>query len=375
MISLKDKRDCCGCAACAQRCPRQCIKMLGDEEGFLYPHVDTSLCIDCGLCERVCPHLNKHESRMPLSIETAINPDAHIREESSSGGIFSLLAESTIRHGGIVFGARFNSLWEVEHGYTETQVGLASFRGSKYVQSRIGDSYSRVETFLKTGKEVLFSGTPCQITGLRLFLQKGYDNLLCVAIACHSVPSPLVWREYLSGLGLRGIQSINFRDKSLGWEKYGLCILYDNGRKYFQRNDRNPFMQLFLHGFSTRPSCSNCPAKDGRCEADLFLGDCWGVTQMLPSLPNDHQGISFVLCQTEKGRRAAQTVGATGAALSLNQVVAFNGGLTNNPVSPSLRPWFWADFQTKKNKIQVIRQFAKPYLPGLAHRIKSLLHR
>ena len=325
------------------------------------------------VCERVCPYLNMHEPNKPLSIETAINPDTRLRKESSSGGVFFMLAQSTIHHGGVVFGARFDSRWEVEHGYTENKDGLSSFSGSKYVQSRIGDSYSQAEAFLKSGKQVLFSGTPCQIAGLHLYLQKDYDSLLSVAVACHSVPSPLVWREYLSGLGLKGIHGINFRDKRLGWEKYGLCILCDNRRMYFQRNDRNPFMQLFLHGLSTRPSCSNCPAKDGHCDADLLLGDCWGITQMLPSLPNDHLGISFVLCQTEKGRQAARNVGATGQVLSFDQIVAHNGGLTNNPVSSSLRPGFWAAFQAQKNKTQVIRQFAKPYIPGFGRRIKNFL--
>ena len=180
MISIKQKKDCCGCSACVQRCPKQCISMAEDEEGFLYPHIDESKCIDCGLCEKVCPVINQENQREPLSVYAATNPDEKIRMLSSSGGLFSMLAEKTIENGGVVFGACWNDEWEVVHDYTETVLGIAKFRGSKYVQSRIGDSYRIVEKFLKDGREVLFSGTPCQVAGLKKYLCKVYENLFLV---------------------------------------------------------------------------------------------------------------------------------------------------------------------------------------------------
>lgn len=201
MIRIDRPTDCCGCEACAQRCPKQCIAMHADAEGFLYPRINTAACIDCGLCEQVCPVLRPAAPRTPTAVYAAKNPDERIRMESSSGGVFTLLAERTIRAGGVVFGARFDEAWEVVHDSTETIEGLAAFRGSKYVQSRIGTSFARAEEFLKQGRQVLFTGTPCQIAGLNRFLRRSYDNLLTVDVVCHGVPSPLVWRRYLDEIG------------------------------------------------------------------------------------------------------------------------------------------------------------------------------
>lgn len=197
MISINDKKDCCGCAACVQRCPKQCITLHEDNEGFLYPQVDESLCIDCGLCEKVCPVINQADERTPLGVYAAKNPNESVRMQSSSGGVFTMLAERIIDEDGVVFGACFDERWEVVHSYVETKEALAKFRGSKYVQSKIGSTYQQVEGFLKSGRKVLFSGTPCQIAGLKKYLRKEYDNLLAVDFICHGVPSPGVFRTYL----------------------------------------------------------------------------------------------------------------------------------------------------------------------------------
>ncbi len=261
MIDIQDKKDCCGCEACAQRCPRHCISLSEDAEGFLYPKADASLCIQCGLCESVCPVIHRGVARDPLSVFAAKNPDWETRRQSSSGGVFTLLAERTIAAGGVVFGARFDDSWEVVHSYTETLDGLAAFRSSKYAQSHIGDSYRQAERFLRQGREVLFCGTPCQIAGLRRYLRKDYGNLLAVDFICHGVPSPGVFRrdwaeEMLEaggaptgetekhtvpssaspflpergslGRGIAGIRlrAVSFRDKRLGWKKYSLVLSF-----------------------------------------------------------------------------------------------------------------------------------------------------
>jgi coenzyme F420-reducing hydrogenase beta subunit len=174
--------------------------MLEDREGFLYPEVDSERCCDCGLCGKVCPVINRREAGKPLYVYAAKNRDEKIRRQSSSGGIFTLLAEKVLDENGVIFGARFDGKWEVTHGYIEEKEELGFFRGSKYVQSRTGESYLQAQEFLEKGRKVLFSGTPCQISGLRLFLGKEYDNLLTVDVVCHGVPSPLVWRMYLNQL-------------------------------------------------------------------------------------------------------------------------------------------------------------------------------
>lgn len=213
MINIRDKYSCCGCAACVQACPKDCISFEEDEQGFRYPFVDKIRCIDCGLCEKVCPFINQSEPLKPQKVYAAKNPNDEIRLKSSSGGIFTMLAEFIIDEGGVVFGARFDKNWEVEHGYTQIKEGIEAFRGSKYLQSRIGNTYVQVRDFLIEGRKVLFSGTSCQIAGLKLFLRKDYDNLLTIDIVCHGVPSPLIWRTYLN--------DIKSRSKGLNEKKYG----------------------------------------------------------------------------------------------------------------------------------------------------------
>ena len=215
MIEIKDKSQCCGCNACVQRCPKQCIAMCEDEEGFLYPEGDEAICIDCGLCENVCPVINQADARIPLQVYAAKNTDEKIRMHSSSGGVFSILAEQTIKQGGVVFGARFDENWEVKHDYTETIDGVSVFRGSKYVQSKTGDTFKQAEQFLKQNRKVLFSGTPCQIVALKRYLKKEYENLLLVDFICHGVPSPGVWSCFSpNGMPLLRV----FRSETNAWD-------------------------------------------------------------------------------------------------------------------------------------------------------------
>lgn len=190
MSVYKDKPSCCGCYACAQKCPQQCITMTPDHEGFAYPVVDKSRCTACGMCEKICPALNLYPPTHPMEVLAAAHKDDRIREASSSGGVFTLLATRVIQSGGVVFGARFDEQWLVVMDYTEQEEGLEAFRGSKYVQCNTGDTFKQAETFLKQGRQVLYTGTPCQIAGLKRYLRKEYENLLAVDFVCHGTPSP-----------------------------------------------------------------------------------------------------------------------------------------------------------------------------------------
>jgi len=195
MIRIEDKQICTGCYACLNICPEQCVSMNNDNEGFWYPVVDNERCIDCGLCVKVCPIINRVEYENKPITYACINNREDIRLESSSGGIFTLIAEQIIACGGIVFGARFDDNFNVIHDYVDTKEGLQKFRGSKYLQSRIGETFKEVEKQLEKGRKVLFSGTPCQIAGLKSFLDKPNDSLFTVDIICHGVPSPLVGKN------------------------------------------------------------------------------------------------------------------------------------------------------------------------------------
>lgn len=325
MIQIKDKKDCCGCSACVQKCPKKCISLQEDNEGFLYPIVVEEICIDCGLCEKVCPVLHQNEPRKPLKVYAAINKNEEIRLQSSSGGIFTLLAEKTINDGGVVFGARFDDNWDVKHDYTDTIEGLAAFRGSKYVQSRIEDNFQKAENFLKVGRKVLFCGTPCQIAGLKRYLRKEYDNLLAVDFICHGVPSPGVWRRYLKetiahecdknsvssdpiSKESSHIENISFRNKSTGWEKYSFSLTFsalttkERGKKVISFNEiyfRNLFMKGFLADLYLRPSCYECPSKCSKSGSDLTIADLWKAS-MVMSKKDDDLGISMVLINNDK---------------------------------------------------------------------------
>ena len=328
MIKPAKKEDCCGCTACAQRCPKGCITLQADSEGFSYPFVDTNLCNNCGICVKVCPVINQKQSHKPVKVLAAINNNEEIRLKSSSGGIFSLLAEQTLKAGGVVFGAAFNKNWEAEHIYVENAEELERLRGSKYVQSNINNSYKEAERFLKDGREVLFSGTPCQIAALKLFLRKEYRNLTTIDVVCHGAPSPKVWNMYLKeitskllkdmpdekiqsvppigGTSKSCIEAISFRSKITGWKKFSFLLKlnfsnYDgkNTAVFAEDLHKNSYMQAFLSDLILRPSCYACPAKDSKCGSDITLADLWGSHEICPELDDD-QGLSLILIKNKE---------------------------------------------------------------------------
>ena len=320
MINITDKKACCGCWACENVCPKGCIRMEEDNEGFRYPKVDTEKCIECGLCEKVCPIKQpRQDDTVPESFVVQ-NKNAQILRNSTSGGFYSAIANYVIEKGGVVFGAAFDENMTLRHTYSETLEGCTRFRGSKYVQSRIGDNYKKAESFLKSGRKVLFSGTPCQIAGLNLYLRKEYENLLTVDFICHGVPSPGVWREYLKEEIARQcdgknsvlshpmekesvkIKHISFRDKKLGWKKYSFALILSVSDRHGVENtvllseplNKNLFLRGFLADLYLRPSCYACPAKCLKSGSDVTIGDFWGIEKVMPEMDDD-KGVSVVL--------------------------------------------------------------------------------
>lgn len=326
MITITDKHKCCGCSACAQRCPKNSVTMRQDEEGFLYPQVDAKTCVDCGLCEKVCPVLTPMQSYEPMRVFAARNPDEDVREESSSGGVFTMLAERTVREGGIVFGANWDKNWNVKHSFTDTIEGLKVFRSSKYVQSNIDGNYKEAEAFLKDGRKVLFSGTPCQIAGLKAFLRRDYDNLLTIECACHGVPSPDLWQRYLAEVSNgKKIIYINHRDKRTGWRNYSVVIKYADGSELSELHDDNLWIRAFIKNIDLRPSCYQCAFKVFRSQADITLADLWGDRLLLTN-QNDDKGITLLIARTPKARDFLIGVEAI-QDYTLQDVVPFNGAL------------------------------------------------
>lgn len=302
MIKIIDKSRCCGCASCVQKCPKQCISLQRDEQGFLYPLVNLAECVDCKLCERVCPELNFFDQNKPIETLASYNYDNKVRQSSSSGGVFMAFAETIISQNGVVFGACFNKDWDVVFESCDSIEDLKKFRGSKYVQASIGNSFRECETFLKSGKPVLFSGTSCQIAGLKHFLLKDYPNLYTIDFVCHGVPSPMVWKDYLKTKvdNIENVTSIAFRDKTNGWNKFGLRISNKSEADYYGSLETDPYLRVFLNDLTLRPSCFDCPARNGQSNSDITIADFWRIEEFVPTL-NDDKGISMILVRSKKG--------------------------------------------------------------------------
>lgn len=368
MIIIKSKYDCCGCGACAQRCPHNAIELIQDNEGFLYPQIDESICIDCGLCERVCPIINQVLPSEPIKTFAAKNNDENIRQLSSSGGIFTLLATKVINNGGVVFGAIFNAKWEVEHDYTDTIEGIAKFRGSKYVQSKINNNYILAEEYLKDGKQVLFSGTPCQIAGLKRFLRKEYENLICVDIICHGVPSPFIWQKYLEQYNSTELSSISFRDKTNSWKRYEVVIR--QGKKTLIREDigKNIYMKLFLSDLCLRPSCSNCSSKSGKSKSDITIADFWGIQHLHPDFDDD-KGCNLILIHSKKGLNLFNKLECDKIKTDFKTAIKYNPSYFKSVAEPKYRKYFFKNFE--RYGFAIYDKICKKQQPSLIRRIAS----
>lgn len=383
MIQLQKKSDCVGCGACAQRCPKHCIGMQEDSEGFFYPHTDLSKCIKCGLCEKVCPVVNQNEIRKPIFVYAARNNNDEVRRNSSSGGVFTLLAEQIIEKGGVVFGAKFDKSWKVCHGFTESLQGISDFRGSKYVQSDIKDSYIQAEQFLKQGRLVLFSGTPCQIAGLNLFLRKKYNNLITADFICHGVPSPSVWQDYLKeivsilkdkkGVDASNIINISFRDKRIGWKKFSLSFFFRIRNTlwiYSENKYKNVFLKGFLRDLFLRPSCYDCPVKSFKSNSDITIADFWDINKHLPQL-NDHLGYSLCLVHNEQLNH--YLIGSNVYSLK-NSVFRNNISIYHSARAHNNREKFFSEYKKGYPVVSLIKRYATvPIKRRLKYLIASIL--
>lgn len=302
----KHKQECTGCAACVKVCPVGCISMEADEEGFLYPKIDSDRCIGCNKCRDICKksesELTEQKNRTAF---VAYSRDDEGRRNSSSGGLFGELSGQVIKLGGSVCGAVFDDDWNVKHLCADTKAETDLMRGSKYVQSTTESCYVEIKEKLEKGETVYFSGTPCQVDGLLAFLNKDYANLITQDIICHGVPSPKIWKEYVKTHRKEsGIKSIYFRDKTYGWRYFSMDIETENGR-YIRRADEDIFIRLFLDNVILRPSCYFCKHKHLHRKADITIADCWGGSF---GMSDDDKGLSLVFVNSEKGQRLFDSI-------------------------------------------------------------------
>ena len=312
MILFPNITDCCNCNGCTQICPKQAIFTHTDENGFIYPKIDSAKCIECGLCQKVCAYQHIDERNEPLQTYAAISNNTFQKLKSASGGIFAAFATDVLSTGGIVYGAamiRKNNRFEIRHLGIESIEDLPLLQGSKYVQSSIGQCYKEIKSHLDNGREVLFSGVPCQCAGLKGFLRnKEYPKLTIIDIICHGVPSQDLFNDYINYTfrNLKDIENYKFRDKTKGWG-LSACIQYDGSKTKSFPAGTDSYYSLFLDQQTYRLNCYSCKYANKHRPGDLTIGDYWGIEKQHPELLNKldiQKGVSCIIVNSSKGQEA-----------------------------------------------------------------------
>lgn len=341
-LNCFDKKHCNGCGLCTLECPVNAIKMIEDDEGFYYPYIDKEKCINCGKCKKICSNYN--DSKFISNAYMAINKNAEELETSSSGGVFIILAHFVIERKGVVFGVRYGKNLKVEHDYVESIEGCKKFQGSKYVRSDIGDTYKRVKEFLKQGRWVLFTGTPCQCQALKSYLNEDYERLILCDIICHSNPSQKLFDMYVKELEIKHnkkIVNIYFRSKENGWKNQTPIIEYEDGTK----EEENTYFKSFVNELIGRPSCHSCQFATTKRISDFTIGDFWGVENVLAEISNNDKGISLITVNSEKGENILKQISNKLILKEVNIEQAFKYNHNSNVPMHIQRKKFFKDIR------------------------------
>ena len=298
----QEKQDCCGCAACADICPKNAISMIRCE-GFDYPCIDLQKCVECGLCTKVCAFQRKQNKDSNCLAAYACRHNDAVRRQSSSGGIFTALSDRILEDGGVIYGAAFDESMALCHTRASDALGRDRMRGSKYIQSSTVGIYRQVKSDLKRGLRVLFTGTPCQVAALKAYLAEDYESLICVDVICHGVPSPEVWSRFVAYLEekYRGkITCYSFRNKDVAWRRYSPTAVFADGRVIGANDHTGSFIELFRYDVCMRSACTVCRFASVHREGDLTISDFWGIENVMPQI-DDEKGISAVMVNSRKG--------------------------------------------------------------------------
>lgn len=372
MIEITDKKKCCGCAACYNICPVRAIQMKSDFEGFLYPEIDVELCIGCNQCKVVCPYHNRTNKKYDLrKCYAGFNNNELDRALSSSGGIFVLMAKEIISQGGIVYGAAYDDDFLVYHTSAENYNDLQRLIGSKYLQSRIGDSFSSIRILLNKGRQILFVGTSCQVAGLRGYLKKDYQNLICVDFICLGVPSPKVWKDYLDTY-FKGeeIKFVNFKNKNLGWHQFSLNII-TNKRDYCRNGRETMYFSGYFKHLYSRPCCSECIFKHGNRDSDITISDCWGYNYIAPEL-DDNKGLSSIECHSQKGEKMFDLIKdrLIWKCANFDDVMKYNSNYCTAAPMGQKRDEFWRDYE-RMDKRKLFKVYCSPEKVWLLRKVRN----
>ncbi|WP_050750091.1 Coenzyme F420 hydrogenase/dehydrogenase, beta subunit C-terminal domain [Amedibacillus dolichus] len=305
MIDKLKKDECCGCTSCYNACPTSAITLRKDELGYLYPSIDEKKCVKCNLCEKVCPSLNKKADVKIKNAYIGRSVSSFVLDNSASGGIATALALNFVKRGAIVYGAVYNDKFEVVHSRIDKEEDIHKISGSKYIQSKIGDTFKNIELDLISGKDVLFIGTPCQVNGLNTFIRSNKENLYTIDFVCHGVCSPSIWSDYIHFIEHKNksnIEKVDFRDKMIGYRSTGMGIEFKNGKKYFGSPRIDLMLKIFYSDKLSRDACYNCENKSTNRLSDLTLFDCWNPSDYL-DIEDDNRGYTKILVNTENGQK------------------------------------------------------------------------
>lgn len=380
MIHIKNKVECCGCTACYNACPKSAIEMKPDKEGFLYPSIDNEKCIDCGVCERVCPINNKeihHEQTLGYIVR---NKDEQIVNDSTSGGSFTAFAQYILKNGGVVYGAGYDVDMNVVCKCATDETQIAEMRGSKFVQSSLSDTYSRIKRQLTEGTLVLFTGTPCQVSGLVSFLRTKPNNLICMDFVCRGVPSPGLWRNYLDMMQKKYNSKVvfaKFKNKTYGYHATTMKIEFENGKVWYGSGRVDPMMKSFVNEMASRPSCGACSFKGIERVSDITMFDCYEYSTITEK-KDDDKGYTSIFVHSDAGRDIFEKVydNFDVLAVEVNRLVTKNGIMVCNSAKPSKkRDEFYAtvaemDIETAMKHVSPITK--KDYF---IEKCKGFLHR
>lgn len=383
-IVLCDRLHCTGCAACSSICPKKAITMQVDAEGFLMPHINRDLCVECGLCQKTCPVLSYKvdENANPLAVYAGYINKMKLRRHSSSGGTFVAFAEHYYSLGnGVVVAAAFDEHLNLKHIVSTNYKDLHKFQGSKYLQSNTCDIYPEVLNNLVNGKEVLFIGTPCQVAGLKSFLRKDYANLMTVDLVCHGVPSPQLFKFYLKQVGInfeREFKDFYFRNQKLS-VYFQHSVVTKSGSVIHISPSKHSYICAYLKGWLHRESCYNCPFASIPRQADCSIADFWGVlSNKVPFAGDASNGVSMIMINTEKGKRIFNEIKNSFYIenKTLDDAKIDNHNLYTHDVRPTVRDFIYKELKEMKPEFFMKKYDLRlPIPPTIWERTKSWIKR
>lgn len=352
MLAYTKQELCVGCTACISICPYNAINMVADKEGFLYPLIDENLCIDCGLCQKICPFQSGYKingNYAQPKVYAVKHRDDNVRMNSSSGGMFTAISDFILFNNGIIYGAAFDEHFRVCHQKAENVEESKKFRGSKYVQSDLKAVFKDIKDELIKGRKILFTGTPCQNAGLRVYLGKNYENLFFCDIICHGTPSPLIFEDYIKYCEHKKRSKITeyyCRDKCNGWHSHTEKAVYANGKEDSTSAISQIYKVLFYSNYVLRPACHNCQFCNLSRPSDITIADFWGIEKKMPDF-DDNIGVSLVLVNSNKGMELFDNVKSQIIYRESNTDDCMQYNLYSPTPSSAKRQQFWEDYWDK----------------------------